>query len=111
MKSDELSTMKIALGIEYDGSAWHGWQSQPDGQTVQDQLEAALSRFADETVRVHCAGRTDTGVHALAQVVHLETDKQREEHAWVRGVNAYLSASIAVRWAQPVAEDFHARFS
>ncbi len=103
--------MKIALGIEYDGSPWHGWQSQPDGLTVQDQLETALSRFADAPIRVHCAGRTDTGVHALGQVVHLETDRQREAHAWVRGVNAYLPASIAVRWAQPVAEGFHARFS
>ncbi|TAK90899.1 MAG: tRNA pseudouridine(38-40) synthase TruA [Burkholderiaceae bacterium] len=103
--------MKIALGIEYDGFPWHGWQSQPDGCTVQDQLEAALSRFADEPVRVHCAGRTDTGVHALGQVVHLETEKLRENHAWVRGVNAHLPDSIAVRWALPVADDFHARFS
>ncbi len=103
--------MKIALGIEYDGSPWHGWQSQPNGLTVQDQLETAMSRFADAPMRVHCAGRTDTGVHALGQVVHLDTDRQRESHAWVRGVNAYLPTSIAVRWAQPVAEDFHARFS
>jgi tRNA pseudouridine38-40 synthase len=103
--------MKIALGIEYDGYPWHGWQSQPDGLTVQDQLQAALSRFVDAPIRVTSAGRTDTGVHALGQVVHLESDKQRETHAWVRGVNANLPESITVRWAQPVDDDFHARFS
>lgn len=103
--------MKIALGIEYDGLPWHGWQSQPDGKTVQDQLEGALSKFADTQIRVHCAGRTDTGVHALGQVVHLETDKHREMFGWVRGVNAYLPDSISVRWARNVDDDFHARFS
>lgn len=103
--------MKIALGIEYNGLPWHGWQSQPDGMTVQDQLEMALTRFLDTPTRVHCAGRTDTGVHALGQVVHLETDKQREMFGWVRGVNAGLPESIAVRWAQNVPDTFHARFS
>lgn len=103
--------MKIALGIEYDGSAFHGWQSQPDGNTVQDVLEAALTVVADRPTRVICAGRTDAGVHALCQIVHFDTDAQRPETAWVRGVNANLPDSVAVRWAQAVPDDFHARFS
>lgn len=103
--------MRIALGIEYDGSAFNGWQSQPDGRTVQDALEAALSAVAAEPVRVHCAGRTDAGVHALCQVAHFDTEVQRPDTAWVRGVNANLPETVAVRWAQPVGADFHARFS
>jgi tRNA pseudouridine38-40 synthase len=103
--------MRYALGIEYDGSAFNGWQSQPDGKTVQDALEFALTKVADAPVRVHCAGRTDAGVHALCQVAHFETSAQRPDTAWVRGVNANLPTTVAVRWAQPVGEDFHARFS
>lgn len=103
--------MRIALGLEYDGSAFHGWQSQPDGNTVQDVLERALSVVAAQPVRVMCAGRTDSGVHALCQVVHFDTEVQRPDTAWVRGVNANLPDSVAVRWAQPVSEEFHARFS
>ncbi len=103
--------MRVALGIEYDGSVFNGWQSQPDGKTVQDVLEAALTTVAAETVRVHCAGRTDAGVHAMCQVVHFDTQAERPNTAWVRGVNANLPDSVAVRWAQPVNEDFHARFS
>ncbi|HEY1182406.1 MAG TPA: tRNA pseudouridine(38-40) synthase TruA [Rhodocyclaceae bacterium] len=102
---------RIALGIEYDGSAFNGWQSQPDGRTVQDALEAALSTVAAAPVRVHCAGRTDAGVHALCQVAHFDTTAARPDTAWVRGVNANLPTTVAVRWAQPVSEDFHARFS
>jgi len=102
---------RIALGVEYDGSAFNGWQSQPDGMTVQDVLEAALSAVAAEPVRVHCAGRTDAGVHALCQVAHFDTTAQRPDTAWVRGVNANLPSAVAVRWAQPVSEGFHARFS
>lgn len=103
--------MRIALGIEYDGSAFHGWQKQPRGNTVQDALQAALSRIAGSPVAVVCAGRTDTGVHATAQVVHFDTRVERPLSAWVRGTNTYLPATVAVRWAHPVADDFHARFS
>ncbi|MEW9898577.1 tRNA pseudouridine(38-40) synthase TruA [Chitinivorax sp. PXF-14] len=103
--------MRIALGLEYDGRPYNGWQSQPNRNTVQDKLEAALSELASEPVAVFAAGRTDAGVHAAMQVVHFDTTANRPLTAWVRGVNRYLPASIAVRWAQPVADDFHARFS
>ncbi len=102
--------MKIAIGLEYDGQAFHGWQSQPHGNTVQDVLEGALAAIAGLPVRTHCAGRTDTGVHALAQVAHFDTDVVRPVSAWVRGVNAHLPPGVAVNWAVPVADDFHARF-
>ena len=103
--------MRVALGISYRGHAYQGWQSQPSGNTVQDKLELGLSRFADDKLRVICAGRTDTGVHALNQVVHLDTSIEREPFSWVRGTNRYLPPNIAVQWAQPMPEDFHARFS
>lgn len=103
--------MRIALGIEYDGSAFCGWQSQAGGGAVQDAVESALAAVADAPIRVVCAGRTDAGVHALAQVVHFDTTAMRPETAWVRGVNAHLPDSVAVRWAKPVPADFHARFS
>lgn len=103
--------MKIAIGIEYDGSRFHGWQSQPSGDTVQDQLERALACIAGEPVRLAAAGRTDAGVHALAQVAHFETAAVRPESAWVRGVNTLLEQAVAVQWAAPVADDFHARYS
>jgi tRNA pseudouridine38-40 synthase len=103
--------MRIALGLEYDGSGFCGWQSQAGGGSVQDALESALAVVADAPTRVACAGRTDAGVHALAQVVHFDTDVLRPNMAWVRGVNAHLPASVAVRWAQPVGDGFHARFS
>jgi tRNA pseudouridine38-40 synthase len=102
---------RIALGIEYDGSRFLGWQTQPEGGTVQDALQAALSGIADEAVRVTCAGRTDRGVHARGQVVHFDTRAERPDSAWVRGVNAMLPEAVAVLWAQPVAADFHARYS
>jgi tRNA pseudouridine38-40 synthase len=103
--------MRISLGVEYDGSAFHGWQKQPGGGTVQDALEAALSEIAGVPVDVVCAGRTDAGVHASGQVVHFDTDVERPLTAWSRGANAFLPSAVAVRWAQPVADDFHARFS
>jgi tRNA pseudouridine38-40 synthase len=103
--------MRIALGIQYDGSDWHGWQTQPDGHTVQDRLEMALKEFTQTDIRTMCAGRTDTGVHALEQVVHLDTEIERASISWVRGVNSYLPSSIAVRWAHEVPSDFHARNS
>jgi len=103
--------MRIALGVEYDGSPFYGWQSQPDGHTVQDALQAALSSIADESISVIAAGRTDTGVHALEQVVHFDSNIERPLTAWVRGVNALLPKSIAVLWAHAVPDEFHARFS
>jgi len=107
--------MRIALGVEYDGSSYYGWQSQAEGQTVQNTLQLALSLIADERsadcISVIAAGRTDTGVHALGQVVHFDTRVERPLTAWVRGANALLPKSIAVRWAHPVPEEFHARFS
>ena len=106
-----VSTMRIALGVEYDGSAFRGWQIQPCGGTVQDALQAALRQIAGEPLSVVCAGRTDAGVHATGQVVHFDCALQRPLTAWVRGVNTFLPPAVAVRWAQPVASDFHARFS
>ena len=103
--------MRIALGVEYDGSEFHGWQTQPGGETVQDSLELALGQIAGEPVDVVCAGRTDAGVHATGQVVHFDTLLQRPLSAWVRGTNTFLPPAVAVRWAKPVADDFHARFS
>ncbi|MEO8142633.1 MAG: tRNA pseudouridine(38-40) synthase TruA [Betaproteobacteria bacterium] len=102
---------RIALGIEYDGSRFLGWQTQPGGGTVQDTLETALATIADAPVGVTCAGRTDRGVHARAQVVHFDTDAERPDSAWVRGVNAMLPDSVAVLWSQRVAPEFHARYA
>ena len=103
--------MRIALGMEYDGAAWHGWQKQPGGGTIQDALESTLCRIAGERVAAVCAGRTDAGVHAVAQVVHFDTAARRPSAAWVRGVNSILPPALAVCWAQGVSEAFHARFS
>lgn len=103
--------VKIVLGLEYDGSRFCGWQSQTDRCGIQDVLEHALTGIAAEPVRVHAAGRTDTGVHALCQVVHFETTSVRPESAWVRGCNALLPKSVSILWARQVADDFHARFS
>jgi tRNA pseudouridine38-40 synthase len=103
--------MRIALGVEYDGSLYCGWQSQPDVANVQDALQKALSVIASEPIAIVAAGRTDTGVHALEQVVHFESQAKRPLTAWVRGVNALLPESIAVLWAHVVPEEFHARFS
>jgi tRNA pseudouridine38-40 synthase len=102
--------IRLALGIQYDGRAWHGWQSQPHRRTIQDALEDALTRFADRPVRVACAGRTDSGVHALGQVVHFDCDATRSLQGWVRGVNALLPSSIAVGWAVEAGAVFDARF-
>ena len=108
--------MRIALGLQYDGSSYSGWQSQLSLNTVQDKLEAAITRFVgdnstDELVRVITAGRTDTGVHALGQVVHFDVNVEREDWSWVRGINSFLPDSIVVNWAKPVSEEFSARFS
>lgn len=103
--------MKIALGIEYLGSSYHGWQKQQVSPTVQDSVEVALSEVADEKIKVFCAGRTDARVHALCQVVHFETSSFREEYSWLMGVNSKLPDNIVVNWVKNVDDDFHARFS
>jgi len=120
----EQALKRIALGIQYNGTDWQGYQVQPHGQTVQDKLERAIEQFACVRIGTTCAGRTDAGVHALGQVVHFDTDLDRASHAWVRGINAFLPDSIGVRWARELHEvvaygdaefdaeaDFHARFS
>lgn len=103
--------MRMALGIEYDGSGFCGWQTQPAACAVQDRLEAACASIAGVPVSTICAGRTDAGVHALGQVVHFNCDVERPLSAWVRGVNALLPPAMAVTWAHPVDDQFHARFS
>ena len=103
--------VRIALGVEYCGSNFRGWQSQAGGATVQDALEKALAAIAGCPVSTLCAGRTDAGVHATQQVVHFDAPVERPITAWLRGVNSHLPTGVAVRWAQPVADDFHARFS
>lgn len=103
--------MRIALGISYNGQAYQGWQSQLSGQTVQDRLEAALSRFTTHKVSTLCAGRTDAGVHGLMQVVHFDTPLDRTTASWVRGTNAFLPSDVAVEWAQVMPESFHCRAS
>lgn len=106
-----MTARTIALGIEYRGTAFNGWQVQPDRPSVQAAVEEALSRFADHPVSVICAGRTDAGVHATHQVVSFSTGAQRAPEGWVRGVNSFLPRTVAVRWMRPVEDDFHARFS
>src|SRR5689334_1379789 len=103
--------VRLALGVEYDGSAFCGWQTQPSRCGVQDHLEAALAHIAGEPVESVCAGRTDAGVHALEQVVHFDAPVARPPSAWVRGVNASLPAGLVVLWAQEMADDFHARYA
>jgi tRNA pseudouridine38-40 synthase len=103
--------MKFAIGVSYCGAGLDGWQSQPSGNTVQDHIERALSEIGGARIAVTAAGRTDASVHASAQVAHFETNADRPESAWVRGANSLLPAGIAVQWAAPVAEDFHARYS
>ena len=94
----EDNTHKLALGIEYDGSRYYGWQRQQEVRSVQEKLEKALSKVANHQVSVICAGRTDAGVHGTGQVVHFETGSQRADGAWTLGVNANLPPDIAVRW-------------
>ena len=106
-----MGSRRIALGLSYRGQAYAGWQSQPGGRTVQDVLERALAQFVGSPVRTLCAGRTDAGVHALNQVVHLDPPVQREPFSWVRGTNRYLPADVAVQWCREVEPGFHARNS
>jgi tRNA pseudouridine38-40 synthase len=103
--------VRIALGLEYDGARFSGWQTQKDGSGIQDAVEGALKSFVGQPVQLVCAGRTDAGVHATGQVVHLDSPVRRDRQAWVRGVNSHLPRSVAIRWARDVPDDFHARFS
>lgn len=103
--------MRIALGLEYDGRGFAGWQRQSDLPTIQSAVEFALCAIAGHEVTLHAAGRTDRGVHALMQVAHFDTDADRPEMAWVRGVNSHLPQGIAVIWATEIDSRFHARFS
>ncbi|MEJ2479515.1 MAG: tRNA pseudouridine(38-40) synthase TruA [Acidihalobacter sp.] len=103
--------MRIALGVEYDGGAFCGWQMQNGVRTVQGCVEQALSKVADHEVRVICAGRTDTGVHGLGQIIHFDTEATRSMRSWVLGGNANLPPDVSLLWAAMVADEFHARFS
>jgi tRNA pseudouridine38-40 synthase len=102
--------MRVALGVSYRGQSYHGWQSQADGRGVQDALEKGLAQFADRPIRTICAGRTDSGVHGLNQVVHFDTEVIREASSWVRGSNRYLPPDIAIQWCRFPGDAFHARF-
>ncbi|MDP6103120.1 MAG: tRNA pseudouridine(38-40) synthase TruA [Gammaproteobacteria bacterium] len=103
--------MKLALGVEYLGTQFHGWQLQKPGiRTVQLVVEEALSKVADKKIRVHCSGRTDAGVHALEQVIHFETDVKRENKAWLYGGNVNLPSDVNFKWVRSVEDEFHARF-
>ena len=107
-----MSVRRYAMGVEYDGHGFCGWQAQKhDVPTVQGAVEAALSQVANESIRVICAGRTDTGVHAAEQVIHFESSAERSSRSWVYGANANLSDTVCVLWSKPVNSEFHARFS
>jgi tRNA pseudouridine38-40 synthase len=103
--------VRIALGVSYNGGAYQGWQSQASGLTIQDKLETALGKFTAQRVSTLCAGRTDSGVHGLMQVVHFDTELDRDTHSWVRGTNANLPRDIAVQWAIKTTPEFHCRAS
>ncbi|MDA0705273.1 MAG: tRNA pseudouridine(38-40) synthase TruA [Proteobacteria bacterium] len=103
--------MRIAIGIEYDGTAYNGWQRQRTGEGVQAYVEAALTAVADEAIEVSCAGRTDTGVHASGQAAHFDTQSERSERGWLLGANSNLPDDIVVTWVRPVSDEFHARYS
>ncbi len=103
--------MRIALGIEYDGGPFYGWQRQAHASSVQQIVEEAISEVADTPIRVYAAGRTDTGVHATEQIIHFDSLAERDAKAWVTGVNTHLPGSISILWAKPVDQDFHARRS
>jgi tRNA pseudouridine38-40 synthase len=102
---------RVAIGVEYDGAAYHGWQRQPHSPSVQEALQGALGQIANEPIELTCAGRTDAGVHARAQVAHFDTGAQRSARAWLFGANSVLPPSINLRWVAPVTEQFHARYA
>jgi len=104
-------SMRIAMGVEYDGSSFHGWQIQEDVDSVQSALEQGISYVADHPIRVHCAGRTDAGVHGLGQVIHFDTSAVRAMRNWILGTNINLPPTVNVNWAKQVPDSFHARFS
>lgn len=103
--------MRIALGVEYDGSQYHGWQKQVDLYTVQETIERAVSQVAQHEIEIVCAGRTDTGVHASGQVIHFDSDADRNIRAWTYGTNNFLPKDVCIRWGKKVSDDFHARYS
>lgn len=103
--------MRIALGVEYDGTLFYGWQTQQGLRTVQEELEKAIGQVANHPIEVCCGGRTDKGVHAFGQVVHFDTHAERAERNWLLGINQYLPRDIAVKWIETVPDTFHARFS
>lgn len=107
----QVRPVRLAIGVEYDGQCFFGWQRQRQSPTVQACLEEALGTVANHEVTIHCAGRTDTGVHARCQVAHFETTAARSERSWVLGTNTRLHPGISLLWAKPVSDDFHARFS
>jgi tRNA pseudouridine38-40 synthase len=106
-----MTSTRYAVGVEYDGTHYHGWQKQKGASSVQTHLEQAISQVAAHPIATICAGRTDAGVHALHQVVHFDTTAVRSNHAWLLGINRYLPADITVKWIKAVPLDFHARFS
>ena len=103
--------VRLAMGVEYDGTSFHGWQIQDGVETVQQRLEQAIAKVADHPISVQCAGRTDAGVHGLGQVVHFDTEAVRPPRGWVLGANVNLPDEINVNWIKRVSDDFHARFS
>jgi tRNA pseudouridine38-40 synthase len=106
-----MNKTRMVLGVEYDGSAFYGWQWQTQHRNIQQVLEQALSKIANHPVTVQCAGRTDTGVHALEQVVHFDTHTERPLHAWLMGGNSQLPADVRITWVQHAIGNFHARYS
>lgn len=111
IKSNFFSIKKIVLGIEYNGSNYHGWQIQNNVNTIQKFLKNAVEKIAQENIKIYCGGRTDSGVHAIGQVVHFKTSKKRNNLAWTVGVNSFLPNDISVNWSKNVSFDFHSRFS
>lgn len=103
--------MKIAAGVEYDGTTYCGWQRLSHAPSVQETVEKALSSIANQPIEIMCAGRTDSGVHAVGQVIHFETEVERAMNGWLRGTNSNLPDDISLRWVKVVSNDFHARFS
>jgi tRNA pseudouridine38-40 synthase len=103
--------MRIALGIEYNGQGYYGWQAQPNLLTIQGTLQEALAKIANEEIYLFCAGRTDANVHAIGQVVHFDTRAKRHIDAWIWGTNSHLPPNVVVRWAKAVDYSFHARFT
>ena len=107
-----MTKQRWAMGVSYEGTRYHGWQSQLDvSETVQAKVEQALSKVANEPIKVVCAGRTDTGVHATGQVIHFDTQAERDSYSFIAGANSNLPKDISIQWAKPVTENFHARFS